>query len=87
MIDVGSSFTFHVTVTTLAGTPAATGTVKLAPVVPTTLKGYTCTATLTAGEGSCKVRPAEYGIDNFRATYAGNTAHTGSVSDGLPWPC
>src|SRR5215469_98823 len=31
-IDVGGTFTFHVTVSTPAGTPAATGTVKLAPV-------------------------------------------------------
>src|SRR5215469_1610613 len=34
-IDVGGSFTFHVTVTASTGTPAATGTVHLAPVVPT----------------------------------------------------
>jgi hypothetical protein len=81
-IDVGKSFTFHVTVTSPAGTPAATGTVQLAPVVPTTLPGYTCTATLTAGHGSCTVTPAEFGIDNYTATYSGNAAHTGSVSDG-----
>jgi hypothetical protein len=81
-IDVGGSFTFHVTVTAPAGTPAATGTVTLAPVVPTTLPGYTCTATLTAGKGSCMVTPAEFGIDNYVATYSGDAAHTGSASDG-----
>jgi Bacterial Ig-like domain (group 3) len=82
VIDVGGSFTFHVTVTVPAGTPAATGTVKLAPVVPTTLPGYYCTATLTAGKGSCTVTPAEFGIDHYAATYTGNAAHRRSVSDG-----
>jgi hypothetical protein len=81
-IDVGGTFTFHVTVTVLAGTPAATGKVKLAPVIQTTLPGYTCTATLTAGKGSCTVKPFEFGIDNYKATYTGNAAHRGSVSNG-----
>ncbi len=82
IITVGKSYIFHVTVTSPAGTPAATGTVQLAPVPPTTLSGYTCTAVLTAGVGSCTVTPAEYGIDNYTATYSGNAAHTGSASDG-----
>lgn len=81
-IDVGGTFTFHVTVTVPAGTPAATGKVKLAPVIPTTLPGYYCTATLTAGKGTCTVKPFEYGIDNYKATYTGNAAHRGSVSSG-----
>jgi len=81
-IDVGGTFTFHVTVSTPAGTPAATGTVKLAPVIPTTLPGYTCTATIVAGKGSCTVKPFEFGIDNYKATYSGNRAHRGSVSNG-----
>lgn len=81
-IDVGSTFTFPVTVTVLAGTPAATGTVKLAPVIPTKLPGYTCTATLVAGKGTCTVKPFEFGIDNYKATYSGDRAHRGSVSDG-----
>jgi hypothetical protein len=81
-IDVGGTFTFHVTVTVPAGTPAATGTVKLAPVIPTTLPGYTCTATLIAGKGTCTVKPFEFGIDNYKATYSGDRAHRGSVSDG-----
>ena len=82
IITVGKSFTFNVTVTSPAGTPAATGTVQLAPNVPTTLPGFTCTATLTAGKGSCTVTPSEFGIDNYTATYAGDAAHTGSKSDG-----
>lgn len=82
VIDLGSTYTFNVTVTVPAGTPAATGTVKLAPVVPTTLSGYYCTATLTAGKGSCTVQPSEYGIDHYTATYTGNAAHRRSVSDG-----
>jgi large repetitive protein len=81
-IDVGGTFQFHVTVTVPAGTPAATGTVKLAPVIPTTLPGYTCTATIVAGKGACTVKPAEFGIDNYKATYSGNRAHRGSVSNG-----
>lgn len=81
-IDVGSTFTFHVTVTAPVGTPAATGTVKLAPVIPTTLPGYTCTATIVAGKGACTVKPFEFGIDKYKATYSGNRAHRGSVSDG-----
>jgi hypothetical protein len=81
-IDVGSTFTFHVTVAVPLGTPAATGTVKLAPVIPTTLPGYTCTATIVAGKGACTVKPAEFGIDNYKATYSGNKAHRGSVSNG-----
>src|SRR5258708_6044567 len=49
MIKVGGTFTFNVTVTSSAGTPTATGKVVLAPVLPTTLPGYTCTATVIAG--------------------------------------
>src|SRR5258708_6879612 len=82
IITVGKSYIFHVTVTSPAGTPAATGTVQLAPVPPTTLSGYTCTAVLTAWVGSCTVTPAEYGIDKYTATYSGNAAHTGSQADG-----
>ena len=81
-IDVGSTFTFHVTVTVPVGTPAATGTVKLAPVIPTTLPGYTCNAAIVAGKGSCTVKPFEFGIDSYKATYTGNGAHRGSVSNG-----
>ena len=81
-IDVGQSFSFTVTVTSAPGAPAATGTVTLAPNVPTTLHGYTCTATLTAGKGTCMVTPAEFGIDNYTATYSGDPGHAGSKSDG-----
>jgi hypothetical protein len=79
---VGQTYKFNVTVTSPAGTPAATGKVVLAPVVPTTLPGYTCTATVVAGRASCRVKPFEFGIDNYKATYTGNAAHTRSVSDG-----
>jgi hypothetical protein len=81
-IDVGASFTFNVTVTSAAGAPAATGTVKLGPNTPPTAPGYTCTATLTAGKGSCTITPSEFGIDDFTATYVGDAGHTGSASDG-----
>jgi Bacterial Ig-like domain (group 3) len=82
VITLGKSYTFNVTVTSPAGTPAPTGTVKLAPVTPPTAPGYTCTATVIAGQGSCTLTPSEYGIDNYTATFAGTTAHTGSVSNG-----
>jgi hypothetical protein len=82
VITLGKSYTFNVTVTSPAGTPAPSGTVKLAPVTPPTAPGYTCTATVTAGQGSCTLTPSEYGIDNYTATFAGTTAHTGSVSNG-----
>jgi len=82
IIKVGQTYTFNVTVTSPAGTPAATGRVVLAPVVPTTLPGYTCTATVIAGRGSCTVKPFEFGIDMYRARYTGNAAHFGSASDG-----
>jgi hypothetical protein len=82
MIKVGQTYKFNVTVTSSAGTPAATGKVLLAPIVPTTLPGYTCTATVIAGRGSCTVKPFEFGIDNYKATYTGNAAHFASASDG-----
>jgi large repetitive protein len=82
IIQVGGTYTFKVTVTSATGAPAATGKVSLAPNTPTTLPGYTCTAKLRAGRGSCKVKPAEYGIDDFTATYGGDPGHTGSKSDG-----
>jgi len=82
IIRVGQTYIFHVTVTSLPGTPAATGRVVVAPVVPTTLPGYTCIATVIAGRGSCTVKPFEFGIDNYKATYTGNAAHTRSASNG-----
>lgn len=81
-IDVGSTFLFHVTVTAPPGTPAPTGTVRLSPVVPLNLPGFTCTATLIAGHGTCSVKPSRFGTHNYVATYPGNNAHRGSASDG-----
>jgi Bacterial Ig-like domain (group 3) len=81
-IVVGSTFLFHVTVTAPPGTPAPTGTVRLAPVVPVNLPGYTCTATLIAGHGTCSVKPSRFGIHNYVATYPRNKAHRGSASNG-----
>lgn len=82
VIKVGGSYTFEVTVISPTGSPAATGTVQLAPNTPPTASGYTCTATLKAGKGTCTVTPAEYGIDDYTAKYAGDAGHTGSASDG-----
>jgi hypothetical protein len=82
-VDVGKTFTFHVTVTSQAGAPAANGSVKVAPTAPEGLPAaYTCTAKVTNGKGSCSITPPEYGIDDFAATFAGNRADKASSYAG-----
>jgi hypothetical protein len=79
----GVSAIVTVAVTSAGGTPAATGTVSVAPTnVVGSTAGYTCSATLVRGTGSCIVTPPtpSYGLIDFKATYAGNAAHTGSSS-------
>jgi len=81
----GHSYTVHLSVTSPAGTPAATGTVVVAPTSPKGLPpSYSCTTTLVGGKGSCNVTPGpgSFGDIFYEATYSGNTAHTGSVSTG-----
>jgi hypothetical protein len=80
----GMPFTVNVTVTSASGTP--TGTVVVAPTSPTGLpSSYSCTATLTAGKGSCQVTPlaGSFGDIFYEATYSGDAAHTKSVSTGM----
>jgi hypothetical protein len=79
-ITVGKSFTIAVTVTSATGTPS--GTVVLKPTAAAA-GTTTCTATLTDGKGSCTVKPAEYGVIDFTATYSGDATHAGSASSGL----
>jgi hypothetical protein len=80
-VDVGKLYTFHVTVSTRAGTPAASGKVKVVAFAPPGVPGaYNCTATVVGGKGSCHITPPEYGIDEYQATYTGNAAHTASSS-------
>jgi large repetitive protein len=62
---------------------AATGTVAIAPInVEGSTAGYTCTATLSDGTGSCEVTPPvpSYGLINFVGTYSGDTTDATSVS-------
>src|SRR5215469_15713279 len=80
----GLPFTVNVTVTSAFGTP--TGTVMVAPTSPTGLPApYSCTATLTAGKGSCQVTPlaGSFGDIFYEATYSGDATHTTSVSTGM----
>jgi Bacterial Ig-like domain (group 3) len=84
-VAVGKTFTFDVTVTSRAGTPAATGTVLVAPVPPTPAglpPAYSCTAKVTGGKGSCSITPPEFGVVYYGAKYSGNAAHTGSSFAG-----
>jgi len=80
-IAVGKSFTVQVSVTSAVGTPSGTVVVKPTAAAPGTT---TCTATLTAGKGSCKLTPAEYGVIDYTATYSGDATHDGSTYAG-PW--
>jgi hypothetical protein len=78
-VDVGKPFTFHVTVTSQAGAPAANGSVKVAPTAPKDLSAaYSCTAKVTNGKGSCTITPPAYGIDDYAATFARNAADKAS---------
>jgi hypothetical protein len=80
-VDVGKPYTFHVTVRTLAGTPAASGKVKVVAFAPPGVPAaYNCTATVSGGSGSCTITPPEYGIDEYQGTYTGNAAHTASAT-------
>jgi hypothetical protein len=82
-VDVGKPFTFHVTVTSQAGAPAANGSVKVAPTAPTGLSAaYSCTAKVTNGKGSCTITPPEYGIDDFAASFAATRADKASAYTG-----
>jgi hypothetical protein len=82
-VHSGAAFTFHVTVATRAGTPAAAGKVVVAPTSPKGLgPAYSCTATVSGGKGSCTIHPPAYGIVEYGARYAGNAAHTGSTYAG-----
>lgn len=80
VIHVGQTFTIHVTVTSSGGS-AATGKVAVKPTTSLPA-GYSCTATLSAGKGSCTVKPTEYGVVDYKATYGGDASHNGSTSSG-----
>jgi hypothetical protein len=79
-VQVGKKFTFDVTVTSPAGDPAATGTVKV--TAPGARSAFDCTATLAAGKGSCSITAPQYGVIKYEATYSGNATHNGSTYAG-----
>ena len=85
-VNAGNPAVVSVSVTTPSGTPAATGTVRVAPtdVVGPVDPSYVCTATLSHGNGSCKVTPPNpsFGVITYEATYSGDRAHGGSGSTG-----
>ena len=83
-VDVGKTFTFDVTVAS-AGGSAATGTVVVKPTQAGLPAAFSCTATVTAGKGTCSVTPTEYGILEYTATYGGDATHNGSTYTG-PFP-
>jgi large repetitive protein len=79
-VEVGSKFTFDVTVT---GGPTPTGSVALTAVDPTGLpSSFDCTAPLSGGTGQCSITATEYGIVDYTATYSGDSQHNGSTSSG-----
>ncbi len=80
-VDVGKTFTFHVTVTSQAGAPAANGSVRVAPNAKLPA-AYSCTAKVTNGKGHCSITPPAYGIDYYSATFAGNRADKASTYKG-----
>jgi hypothetical protein len=80
-IHVGQSFTFDVTVTS-AGGSAATGKVVVKPTQTGLPTAYSCTATVTSGKGTCAVKPTEYGVVYYDATYGGDATHNGSTYTG-----
>jgi hypothetical protein len=79
-VQVGKKFTFDVTVTSPAGAPAATGTVKVTATGERS--AFDCTATLAAGKGSCSITAPQYGVVEYHATYSGNATHNGSTYAG-----
>jgi hypothetical protein len=82
-VDVGKPFTFHVTVASQAGAPAANGSVRVTPTAPADLPAaYSCTAKVTNGKGSCTITPPAYGTDDYSATFAGNHADKSSTYTG-----
>ena len=79
-VHAGDAYTIDVTVAGGGGTP--TGTVKVTPSDATLPPSYSCTATLTAGAGSCQVTPGvgTFGDVDYTATYSGDGTFAGSTS-------
>ncbi len=79
-VQVGKKFTFDVTVTSPAGAPAATGTVKV--TAPGLRSAFDCTVTLAGGKGLCSITAPQYGVVQYKATYSGDATHKASTYAG-----
>jgi hypothetical protein len=79
-VQVGKKFTFDVSVTSPAGEPAATGTVKVNAAGEGS--AFDCTATLSGGKGSCSITAPQYGVVKYTATYSGDATHSASTYAG-----
>jgi len=79
-VHAGDAYTINVTVAGGGGTP--TGTVTVSPSDATLPPSYSCTATLTAGAGSCQVTPGAgtFGDVDYTAKYSGDGTFAGSTS-------
>ena len=68
----GQTVTYSAAVTGTAGAAVPTGTVRFS------IRSLVlCTATLSAGSGSCQARNARVGTDTVVATYSGDTDYSG----------
>jgi hypothetical protein len=77
-VQVHKQFTFDVTVTSPAGAPAATGTVKVTGAGVGS--AFDCTVTsLSGGKGSCSITAPQYGVVKYKATYSGDATHNPST--------
>lgn len=83
----GTPLTVTVTVASPAGAPAATGTVSVAPTAAAIagLPGYSCTATLSGGTGTCTITPpvGTFGFIFYDAAYNGDASHSTSKYTGM----
>jgi hypothetical protein len=79
-VQVHKKFTFDVTVTSPAGAPAATGTVRVSS--PGLRSAFDCTAKLAGGKGSCSITAPQYGVVKYEATYSGDSTHSASTYAG-----
>jgi hypothetical protein len=79
-VQVHKQFKFDVTVTSPAGAPAATGTVKV--TAPGLRSAFDCTAKVSGGKGSCSITAPQYGVVKYGATYSGDATHNGSTYAG-----
>jgi hypothetical protein len=79
-VQVHKTFKFNVSVSSPAGAPAATGTVRVN--APGASGAYDCTAKLAGGKGSCSITAPQYGVVKYEAIYSGDSTHSASTYTG-----